>query len=52
MRRVTSAAWSPDFDFNVATGMVGMPYRDDGTELTVETPDGARPAAVHENFWV
>ncbi|WP_323764830.1 dimethylsulfoniopropionate demethylase [Marinovum sp.] len=49
--RVSSAAWSPDYDTNVAIGMVRMTHWEDGTELTVETPDGPRPAIVHETFW-
>lgn len=50
--RVSSAAWSPDFDTNVAVGMVRMTHWDDGTELTVEAPDGLRHATVHEKFWL
>ncbi|MBO6726843.1 MAG: dimethylsulfoniopropionate demethylase [Rhizobiaceae bacterium] len=49
--RVSSAAWSPDFKTNVAIAMVRMTHWDDGTELTVETPTGLRPAKVRENFW-
>jgi dimethylsulfoniopropionate demethylase len=48
---VSSAAWSPDFGINVAIGMVRMTHWDAGTELTVETPDGSRPATVREAFW-
>jgi dimethylsulfoniopropionate demethylase len=49
---VSSAAWSPDFNTNVAIGMVRMSHSNEGTELTVETPDGPRLATVHENFWI
>ncbi len=49
--RVSSAAWSPDFGTNVAIGMVRMTHWDEGTEVRVETPDGPRPATVHETFW-
>lgn len=49
--RVSSAAWSPDFKTNVAIGMVRMTHWEDGTELTVDTPAGPRPAIVHETFW-
>ncbi|MCI5039170.1 MAG: dimethylsulfoniopropionate demethylase, partial [Donghicola eburneus] len=49
--RVSSAAWSPDFGTNVAIGMVRMTHWDDGTELTVQAPDGLRHATVHEAFW-
>ena len=49
--RVSSAAYSPDFNTNVAIGMVRMTHWDDGTEVTVETPDGPRTATVFETFW-
>ena len=50
--KVTSAAWSPDFEVNVAIGMVRMTHWDPGTDLEVETPDGMRPALVCEQFWI
>ena len=49
--QVTSAAWSPDFDTNVAIGMVRMTHWEDGTDLRVETPEGPRDAVVREAFW-
>ncbi len=49
--RVSSAAWSPDHQTNVAIGMVRMTHWDEGTALTVEAPDGLRDAVVHETFW-
>ena len=49
---VSSAAWSPDFSTNVAIGMVRMTHWDDGTKVTVETPNGTRPATVYEKFWI
>lgn len=49
--RVSSAAWSPDFGTNVAIGMVRMTHWDAGTRLTVETPEGLRPATVQGTFW-
>ena len=49
--QVTSAAWSPDFDTNVAIGMVRMTHWDEGTTLQVVTPEGPRDATVHESFW-
>ncbi|WP_137701895.1 dimethylsulfoniopropionate demethylase [Marimonas lutisalis] len=49
--QVTSAAWSPDFETNVAIGMVRMTHWDEGTELDVVTPEGARAATVNEMFW-
>lgn len=49
--QITSAAWSPDFQANVAIGMVRMTHWDSGTELEVETPDGMRKAVVQPGFW-
>ena len=50
--RITSATWSPDFNTNVAIGMVRMTHWDAGTELNVELPNGSRrEALVHEKFW-
>ncbi len=49
--RVSSAAWSPDFNTNVAVGMIRMTHWDDGTKVQVETPDGLRDATVYEKFW-
>jgi dimethylsulfoniopropionate demethylase len=50
--RVSSTAWSPDFDTNVAIGMVRLTHWDQGNELIVETPDGSRQATVQEKFWI
>jgi len=50
--QVTSAAWSPDFQTNVAVGMVRMTHWDAGTRLEVETQDGMRSANVRETFWI
>jgi dimethylsulfoniopropionate demethylase len=50
--QVTSAAWSPDFEVTVSIGMVDAGHWDDGTELTVVTPEGERSALVKEKFWV
>ncbi len=49
---VTSAAWSPDFNTNVAIGMVRMTHWNEGTDLDVVTPDGPRAASVWETFWL
>ena len=49
--RISSAAWSPDFDTNVAVGMVRMTHWDPETEVTVETPDGPRSALGRAEFW-
>ncbi|MEM7636414.1 MAG: dimethylsulfoniopropionate demethylase [Pseudomonadota bacterium] len=50
--RVSSAAWSPDFNTNVAVGMVRMTHWDEGNVLVVETTDGSRQATVQEKFWI
>jgi len=50
--QITSAAASPDFDTVVSIGMVKMTHWDEGTKLTVQTPDGTRDATVLENFWI
>ncbi|MCR9087725.1 MAG: dimethylsulfoniopropionate demethylase [Rhodobacteraceae bacterium] len=49
--RVTSAAWSPDHETNVAIGMVRMTHWDPGSELTLHTPSGQREAVVEPAFW-
>lgn len=50
--QVTSAAKSPDFDTNVAIGMVRMTHWNEGTKVQVDTQDGLRTATVHEKFWI
>lgn len=50
--QVTSAAWSPDFDTNVAIGMMEMSHWEDGTEVAVETPDGTRTARVRSQSFI
>ncbi len=50
--QVTSAAWSPDFDVNVAIGMVKMTHWDAGTAVQVQTPDGMRDAKICDKFWL
>ncbi len=49
--RVSSVAWSPDYNTNVAIGMVRMTHWDPGTTVVVEAPDGLREAEVLESFW-
>ncbi len=49
--QVTSAAKSPDFQTNVAIGMVRMTHWDAGTKLMVHTQDGPREATVQDKFW-
>jgi dimethylsulfoniopropionate demethylase len=50
--RISSSAWSPDFNTNVSIGMVRMTHWDAGTQVQVETPDGTRDATVMEKFWI
>lgn len=49
--QITSAAWSPDFNINVAIGMVRITHWGVGTRLRVETDDGERAATVQAGFW-
>ncbi len=50
--QVTSCAWSPDFQTNVAIGMVRMTHWDPGTQLSVETQSGRFDAEVQAGFWI
>lgn len=50
--QVTSAAWSPDFQTNVAIGMIRMTHWDAGTAVEVETSAGMRTATVRDSFWL
>ena len=50
--QVTSAAWSPDFNTNVAIGMVRMTHWDAGTNVQIETPTGLRDAVIKDQFWL
>ncbi len=49
---LTSCAWSPDFNTNVAIGMVRMTHWAAGTKVTVETPAGPRAATVREGSFI
>lgn len=44
--QITSAAFSPDFNTNVALGMVRMTHWEPGTQLIVQAPGGPRAAEV------
>lgn len=50
--QVTSAAWSPDFNTNVAIGMVSITHWDAGTMLEVETPNGRSGAQVQAKSFI
>ncbi len=43
---VTSAAWSPGLEFNVALGMINKPHWAPGTAVEVIAIDGKRPGTV------
>jgi len=50
--QVTSAAWSPDYETNVAIGMVRMTHWEPFTEVDVMLPEGeVRAATVYGVFW-
>ena len=49
---VSSITWSPDFEINVAIGMVHKDHWTAGTTLHVQTPDGPRTAEVRDSFWI
>ena len=49
--QVTSAVWSPDFEVNVAIGMVRMTHWDAGTRLKVESHEGTFDVTVRDEFW-
>ena len=50
--QVTSAAWSPDFETNVAIGMVRMTHWELGTDIDVLLPGNeVRAAVVFRVFW-
>ena len=50
--RVTSSAWSPDFETNVAIGIIRMTHWDEGTRVEIETPEGMRTATVKETAFI
>jgi dimethylsulfoniopropionate demethylase len=49
---VTSAAYSPDYETNVAIGMVRMTHWEPKTDVDVVTQAGVFPAVVQETFWI
>lgn len=48
---ITSAVWSPDFETNVAIGMIDKTHWDAGTEIEVLAADGMHTARVAKGFW-
>ena len=49
---IASATWSPDFNTNVAIGMIDAGYWDADQELTIDTGAGERSARVKDTFWI
>jgi dimethylsulfoniopropionate demethylase len=49
---ISSATWSPDFETNVAIGMVDRAHWTPGTDLIVETENGEQSATVRDRFWI
>ena len=49
---IASSAWSPDFETNVAIGMIDKSHWHPGTRLEVHTKHGIRVATVKESFWI
>ncbi len=49
---ISSATWSPDFDTNVAIGMLEQSCWQPGSRLVAKTPVGERAALIKENFWI
>ncbi|NCW61703.1 MAG: dimethylsulfoniopropionate demethylase [Rhodobacteraceae bacterium] len=49
---IASATWSPDFNTNVAIGMIDAGYWEAGQELIVDTGVGGRSARVKDRFWI
>lgn len=48
---VASAVWSPEFETNVAIGMVDRSHWEAGTETEIATEHGMRKASVQAKFW-
>jgi dimethylsulfoniopropionate demethylase len=49
--QVASAVYSPQFEVNVAIGMVDRSHWAPGTVMEIETEGGLRKATVQEKFW-
>lgn len=49
--QVASACYSPQFEVNVAIGMVDRSHWEAGTVMEIETEGGMRQALVQEKFW-
>ena len=47
--QVTSAAWSPDYNTNVAIGMIDRDYWAYGNEVSVHVSDGAQTASMMDD---
>ena len=49
--QVTSAAWSPDHETNVALAMLERDAWTPGTRIAIDTPDGTCHGLVRENYF-
>ncbi len=49
--RISSAVWSPEFQTNVAIGMIDRSHWRDGTQVEVQAPDRVRTAEIRESFY-
>jgi dimethylsulfoniopropionate demethylase len=49
---IASATWSPDFNTNVAIGMIDAGYWDAGQKLIIDTSAGERRAQIKDKFWI
>lgn len=49
--QIASAVWSPEFQTNVAIGMIDAGHWDPGNRLEVETEHGMRAAVIQPKFW-
>ena len=50
--QITSAAFSPDFQTNVALGMISHECWNEGDQVNVQTPDGVRSAIIHAKSFI
>ena len=50
--QITSAAFSPDFQTNVALGMISRECWNEGDQVYIKTPVGTRSAIIHEKSFI
>lgn len=49
---ISSVAWSPDFQINVAIGMINENHWNTGTQLRLETKDKIYNSTIQQQFWI